>query len=84
MLLTNLYNNAKQVLQYQTCSGNDVERITGMTSAQVYYAKNKSGVYSNDDLIYFLTLIQKCDVAIKQGIIEESVVIPYLLVRFWS
>lgn len=84
VLLTNLYNNVKQVLQYQTCSGNDVERVTGMTSAQVYYAKNKSGIYTDDELMYFLTMIQKCDVAIKQGIIEESAVIPYLLVRFWD
>lgn len=84
VMLANLYNNSKQVLQYQTCSSKDIERITGMTSAQVYHAKNKSGIYSDEDLMYLIKLIQKCDVAIKQGIIEESIVIPYMLVQFWG
>lgn len=84
VFLVNLYNNAKNVLQYQTCKGRDVEKTTGMTSQQVYHAKNKGGVYSNDDLLYFMNLIQKCDVAIKRGTIEESIAVPYLLTMFWS
>lgn len=84
VFLVNLYNNTKNVLQYQTCKGRDVEKTTGMTSQQIYHAKNKSGVYSNDDLLYFMELIQKCDVAIKRGAIEESIAVPYLLTMFWS
>lgn len=84
VFLVNLYNNAKSILQYQTCRGGDIEKITGMSSTQVYHAKNKSGVYSDEDLLYFMELIQKCDVAIKSGKIEESIAVPYLLTMFWS
>lgn len=84
VFLVNLYNNAKNVLQYQTCRGRDVEQTTGMSSAQVYHAKNKSGIYSDEDLLYLMELIQKCDVAIKRGSIDEKIAVPYLLTMFWS
>ena len=84
VMLTNLYNNAKRVLQYQTCTSKDIEKATGMTSQQIYHAKNKSGVYSDEDLIYLMKLIQKCDTAIKTGTIEEDIAVPYMLTMFWS
>ena len=84
VMLINLYNNAKRVLQYQTCTSKDIEKATGMTSQQIYHAKNKSGVYSDEDLIYLMKLIQKCDTAIKTGTIEEDIAVPYMLTMFWS
>ena len=85
VFLVNLYNNAKNVLQYQLCRNRgDLEKITGMSSTQAYHAKNKSGIYSNDDLLYFMELLQKCDIAIKRGTIDESIAVPYLLTMFWS
>ena len=85
VFLVNLYNNAKNVLQYQLCRNRgDLEKITGMSSTQAYHAKNKSGIYSNDDLLYFMELLQKCDIAIKRGTIDESIAIPYVLTMFWS
>lgn len=85
IFLVNLYNNTKNVLQYQLCGGRgDIEKITGMSKTQAYHAEKKSGMYASEDLLYLMRLIQRCDIGIKRGVIDESVAVPYLLTMFWS
>lgn len=81
VLLSVLYNNAKQVLQIQTCSGKDVSRVTGLTSWQIKQAKERTGYYSNDELMDMMTLIQKCEAGIKSGTLEETVAVEYILIH---
>lgn len=83
-MLVNLYNSAKQVFQYQSYRGNDIEKATGLSSAQIYHIKNRAGKYSNEDLLYLMKEIQHIDSSIKSGIIEDSTAIPYVLTMLWS
>lgn len=83
-ILSVLYNNARQVLQVQTCEGRNIEQSTGLTAWQVKCAKERCGYYSIDDLTYLIQIISKIDNGIKNGLIEESVAIPYLIVNLMS
>lgn len=81
VLLSVLYNNAKQVLQIQTCSGKDVSRVTGLTSWQIKHAKERTGYYSNEELMDMMALIQKCETGIKSGTMEENVAVEYIMIN---
>ena len=80
VILSVLYNNAKQVLQVQACDSSDVVKLTGLTSWQVKCAKEKCNHYSIDELIYILKLIQNIQKGIITGKIEDEISVEYLLV----
>lgn len=80
-ILTNLFNNAKAILQVQTCTSKDVSKTTGLTGWQIMNARQHLNVYDNNELIRMLKLIQHCEQGIKMGSIEEEFVIDYILVR---
>lgn len=79
VILSVLYNNAKQVLQVQGCESKDVCKSTGLTSWQVKCAKEKCGHYSLAELTYILKFIQKVQKDIITGRLEDSIAIDYLL-----
>ena len=81
VILSVLYNNAKQVLQVQACESSDVAKSTGLTSYQVKCAKDKCGNYSNGELVDILRLIQKIQKGIITGQIEDEISVDYLLVN---
>lgn len=81
VILSVLYNNAKQVLQVQACESSDVAKSTGLTSYQVKCAKDKCGNYSNGELVEMLRLIQKIQKGIITGQIEDEISVDYLLVN---
>ena len=81
VILVNLFNNAKAVLQVQTCTNKDISKSTGLTGWQIMNAKSHLDSYSNEELISMLQLIHRCIHCIKTGELEEKYVIDYLLVR---
>ena len=81
VILSVLYNNAKQVFQVQACESRDVCKSTGLTSWQVKCAKEKCGYYSLDELTEILRLIQKIQKGIITGQIEDEMSVEYLLVN---
>ena len=81
VILSVLYNNAKQVYQVQVCESSDVCKSTGLTSYQVKCAKEKCGNYSDDELLNILKLIQKIQKGIITGQIEDEISVDYLLVQ---
>lgn len=83
-LMQLLYSNARQVLQVQTAGNKDVEQSTGLTAWQIKCAREKTGYYSNDELIQILQLIQETDLKIRLGEIEESIAIPYILINIYK
>ena len=84
VLLANLYNAAKQVLQVQSLpKGSDAVATTGLTPFQVKCARDRSGRFKNGDLVYLMRLIQKVENGIKVGEIEEDMAVPYVLVNLW-
>lgn len=80
-ILTNLFNNAKAVLQVQTCTSRDISKSTGLIGWQIINAKKHLDVYDNEELKFMLKLINNCVHAIKIGTIEEKYVMEYILVR---
>lgn len=81
VILSVLYNNAKQVLQVQACEDKDVCGTTGLTSWQVKCAREKCGHYSIDELFNVLKLIQEVQKGIITGQIEDEMSVQYLLVN---
>lgn len=79
VILSVLYNNAKQVLQVQSCKSSDVCKSTGLTSWQVKCAKEKFGYYTIDELVYILKQIQIIQKGIITGQIEDELSVEYLL-----
>lgn len=80
-ILINLFNNAKAILQVQTCTSKDVTKTTGLTGWQIMNARQHVDVYLKEELEYMIQLIQYCEQAIKTGQMEEQFVIDYILVR---
>lgn len=81
VILSVLYNNAKQVLQVQACEDRDVCQTTGLTSWQVKCAREKCGHYSINELFNILKLVQKVQKGIITGQIEDEMSVQYLLVN---
>lgn len=81
VILSVLYDNAKQVLQVQSYEGEDIERATGLTKWQIKNAKIRSGNYSIGELVEMLRAIRNIEKGIKIGEIEESISIELLLTR---
>lgn len=80
-ILTVLFNNAKAVLQVQTCTKHDVAKSTGLTGWQIMNAKKHLNVYSNKELEFMLKFISNVVHSIKVGTIEERYVLDYIIVR---
>lgn len=82
-ILSNLYNNTRQVLQVQTCTGNNIEKTTGLTAWQIRNAKECVGKYRARDLAVLMRLIQKVETDIKTGQLDESIAIDYIFTSFF-
>lgn len=82
-ILTNLYNNAKQVLQVQVCTSNDIAKTTGLTAWQIRNAKECINKYKARDLAVLMRLIQKVESNIKQGKLDEQIAIDYIFSSFF-
>lgn len=81
VILSVLYNNAKQVFQVQTCRSSDVCKATGLTSWQVKCAREKAGHYTHAELLSMIKLIQEIQKDIITGKLEDCVAVDYLLVN---
>lgn len=80
-IMSVLFNNAKAVLQVQSCKTNNVAKSTGLTGWQIMNAKKHLGKYTDKELQNMLKLINNCVHGIKVGKIDEEFVIDYILVR---
>ena len=79
VILTVLYNNAKAVLQVQSCTSSDICKSTGLTSYQVFGAKKHLNKYKNGQLIHIMKMCQQCQEGIVTGKIDEDIVVDYIL-----
>ena len=79
VMLTVLWNNAKALLQTQAYEGKDLVKSSGLTGWQIKNAKKHLGKYSVSELLKMLQLIQQTEIGIKQGKIEDSFAMEYLL-----
>ena len=85
VLLSNLYNSTKQLLQVQSFKGDGkITEATGLTPFQVKLASERKGRNSAGDLIYLMRLVRDTEKGIKTGAIEEQMAMPYILANFWG
>lgn len=85
VLLSNLYNSTKQLLQVQSFKGDGkITEATGLTPFQVKLASERKGRNSIGDLIYLMRLVRDTEKGIKTGAIEESMAMPYILANYWG
>lgn len=80
-LLSLLYTGFKTVLLIQSCKSNDICKTTGLQYYQVKYNQEKVNIYSTNELVCILKLIQYIEESIKIGTIDEAISIDYLLVN---
>lgn len=81
VMISVLYNNAKAVLQVQSCDSNDVSKTTGLTGWQIMNAEKHLNIYSNGDLLYIMELCLKAEQGIKTGKVDEKYAMEYILVN---
>lgn len=81
VMISVLYNNAKAVLQVQTCQSKDVGKSTGLTGWQIMNAKKHIGVRKAGELLRIMELCRECEQGIKTGKIEEQFAMEYILVN---
>lgn len=79
VMLTVLYNNAKAVLQVQTCESKDVSKTTGLSGWQIMNAKKHLNKYTEDELKYIIKLCYRCQKGIVSGTLEEQYAMDYIL-----
>ena len=85
VLLSNLYNSTKQLLQVQSFNGDGkITEATGLTPFQVKLASERKGRNSTGDLIYLMRLVRDTEKGIKTGAIEELMALPYILTNYWG
>ena len=79
VVLSNLYNATKQLLQVQNCDGKDIMETCGITYPQMQAALSRKGKYSTGELINDLKLIRDVEKGIKIGNIEDNISVEYVL-----
>ena len=84
VLLANLYNSTKQLLQVQSYKGDKLAEATGLTPFQIRLANGRKGFYANGDLVRFMRKLREVEKGIKIGEIEDYVAVPYALVSLWG
>lgn len=79
VMISVLYNNAKAVLQVQSCKSSDVSKATGLTAWQIQNARKHLNVYSIGELVRIMKLCQVCQEAIVTGTMDEEYAMDYIL-----
>jgi DNA polymerase III delta subunit len=80
-ILGTLYNTMKNVLLIQVCEGKEISDITGLDSRQIYFNKPYVNKYSDGVLVYAVKLIIEVVSWIKEGKIDDSVAVKYVLIN---
>lgn len=81
VMIANLYNNFKSLLQVQSCKSRDISNCTGLTGWQISNAVKYKGNYTTGELVDVLLKIRNAEVGIKSGTVDEMIAVPQLLVN---
>jgi DNA polymerase III delta subunit len=82
-ILKALYSNARNTLQVQTTNG-DLEKNTGLSKGQIYYAKQRVGFFTDTELIDMLKLINSLMVKVQEGVLDEAIILKYFLCNIYK
>lgn len=81
VMISVLYNNAKALLQVQSCQSKDVGKSTGLNGFQIMNAKKHLHNYTNRELVDMMRRCVEAEQGIKTGKIEEEFAVEYILVN---
>ena len=83
LTLSVLFKSLVNIYQVQSLPKNtkDIAKKLNLTPWQIKLTREKSGIYSNEDIIYILKLITKLEQGIKMGKIDSAIAIDYLLIN---
>lgn len=83
LTLSVLFKSLLQIYMVQSLpkGTKDISKKLNMTPWQVKMAREKSGVYTNEDILYMLQQIIKVEQGIKMGKIDSAIAIDYLLIN---
>lgn len=80
-LLSLLHTNVKSLLQVQLCArSSKIYEITGLQAYQIKSLSKYVGCRSNEALVKMIKYILYCDKSVKNGTIQSSDIIDYLLI----
>lgn len=79
-IISLLYNNFRNIILVQTAAKPTAESI-GMNSKQFSAIKYKTGKYTSQQLVEILLTLGDLDRKIKQGQIDSSIAIEYLIMK---
>lgn len=79
-LIQVLYNNAKKVLQVQSCESTDIEKSTGLSSWDIKCTQDKIGKRTTLDLVGMLRILRVVETGIKTGKIDEAIALDYIMI----
>ena len=81
-ILSVLHNNVKGILQIQLLpKDSNIQEVTGLNGFQQKNIFPYIGKYNPNELVKFIKLIKYCESAVKNGTMEESMVVDYILVN---
>jgi len=83
VMVSVLYNNAKAVLQVQSCHSSDIAKTTGLTNWQITNAKKHLNVFQSGELVRMIKLCQQCQQSIVTGEMDEEYVMEYILTNIF-
>ena len=83
LTLSVLFKSLLQIYMVQSLpkGTKDISKKLNMTPWQMKMAREKSGVYTNEDILYMLQQIIKVEQRIKMGKIDSAIAIDYLLIN---
>lgn len=83
VILSNLYNATKQLLQVQSCDSDDIMETCGITYPQMKAAESRKNKYSVGELVNAMHMIRNIEKGIKIGEIEDSLSVEYVLINLF-
>lgn len=83
VILYNLYNTTRNVLQIQSCKSPDIAKTTGLNGWQIKNAKNLVGHYNISELVNALKIIREVEKGIKTGAIDDDISVEYVMVNIF-
>ena len=84
LILSLLHSNVKSLLQvkvYGKANMSEISKATGLSVFQINQVSKYLDKYSCNELIRFMKYIKYCDQSVKNGLIESSNIIEYLIVN---
>lgn len=82
MIITILHNNVKGLLQLQLLpKGSDIQSITGLNGFQQKNLFPYIGKFTSEELVRFMKILKYCEASIKNGMLDESMVLDYILIN---